>query len=61
MPVRELFEEVHRSNMTKRFDAKRPDKPGDKYGAVKPKGLGYKAPDIAGVLRIAAEKALQRA
>lgn len=58
MPVRKLFEEVHRSNMTKTF-AK--NTTGGKYGAVKPKGQGYKAPDIASVLRIAAEKALQRA
>jgi predicted HAD superfamily Cof-like phosphohydrolase len=57
-PVRELFEEVHRSNMTKTF-AK--NTTGGKYGAVKPKGPSYSAPDIAGVLKTASEKALQRA
>jgi predicted HAD superfamily Cof-like phosphohydrolase len=56
--VRELFEEVHRSNLTKTF-AK--NTTGGKYGAIKPKGPGYKAPDIAGVLEMAVEKALQRA
>ena len=57
-PMRKLFEEVHRSNMTKTF-AK--NTTGGKYGAVKPKGPGYKAPGIAGILTMAAEAALQRA
>ena len=54
-PMRKLFEEVHRSNMTKTF-AK--NTTGGKYGAVKPKGPGYKAPDIAGILKIAVAEAL---
>jgi predicted HAD superfamily Cof-like phosphohydrolase len=50
LPLRELFAEVHRSNMTK--------EPGASIGAAKygpggGKGPGYEAPDIAGVLRAA--------
>ena len=46
-PMRELFAEVHRSNLTKTF-AK--NTTGGKYGAVKPKGPGYTPPDISGIL-----------
>ena len=48
-PMQELFAEVHRSNMTKTF-APKANHAGGKYGAVKPKGPGYTAPDIAGTL-----------
>ena len=50
-PMREIFEEVHRSNMTKTF-AK--NTTGGKYGSVNPKGPGYTPPDIAGILTSAA-------
>jgi len=50
-PMHELFAEVHRSNMTKSF-AK--NTAGGKYGHINPKGPGYSAPDIAGILRVAA-------
>jgi predicted HAD superfamily Cof-like phosphohydrolase len=50
MPLRELFEEVHRSNMTKTFSPAT-NTAGVKYGAgVNPKGPGYSPPDIAGIL-----------
>ena len=50
MPLRELFEEVHRSNMTKTFGRKIAG-PGDKYPqGANPKGPGYRPPNIAGVL-----------
>ena len=47
-PMRELFAEVHRSNMTKTFA---PNTTGGKYGSVNPKGPGYSPPDIQGTLR----------
>jgi predicted HAD superfamily Cof-like phosphohydrolase len=46
-PMQALFDEVHRSNMTKTF-AK--NTKGGKYGAVKAKGPTYSPPDIKGVL-----------
>lgn len=46
-PMRELFNEVHRSNMTKTF-AK--NTTGGKYGASSPKGPSYSAPDISSIL-----------
>ena len=48
-PMQELFAEVHRSNMTKTF-APKANHVGGKYGAVKPKGPGYTAPNIVGIL-----------
>jgi predicted HAD superfamily Cof-like phosphohydrolase len=56
LPINELFNEVHRSNMTKTF-APDTNHSGGKYGAVNPKGPGYSPPDIHGVLD-RAEKAL---
>ena len=56
-PMRALFEEVHRSNMTKTFA---PNHSGGKYGAVKPKGPGYQPPDIAGVLTRRAANVTQK-
>ena len=45
-----VFEEVHRSNMTKRAPAS-PAKPGEKYPeGHDPKGPGYEPPEIARVL-----------
>ena len=49
-PMQELFNEVHRSNMTKSFSQ---NTTGGKYGHVNPKGPGYSAPDIAGILEAA--------
>ena len=48
-PMRELFEEVHRSNMTKTF-VKGKNTPGGKYGTAKPKGPDYTPPNIAGII-----------
>jgi predicted HAD superfamily Cof-like phosphohydrolase len=54
LPVRALFEEVHRSNMTKTLRAAGND-PGSKYApGVESKGPGYEPPDIDGVLQKAA-------
>jgi NTP pyrophosphatase (non-canonical NTP hydrolase) len=50
-PMKELFAEVHRSNMTKTFAS---NTSGGKYGAVSPRGPGYTPPDIIGVLTAAA-------
>lgn len=47
LPMRELFKEVHRSNMTKTFAQ---NTPGGKYGSANPKGPGYSPPDIASIL-----------
>ncbi len=59
MPLRELFEEVHRSNMTKTFSPTT-NTAGGKYGAgVNPKGPGYSPPDIQGVLNRAKEAFLK--
>jgi len=59
MPLRELFEEVHRSNMTKTFSPTT-NTAGGKYGAgVNPKGPGYSPPDIQGVLNRAKEALLK--
>ena len=49
-PMRELFNEVHRSNMTKTFAGAK-NTTGGKYPAgAKAKGPTYSAPDISGVL-----------
>lgn len=49
-PMRELFEEVHRSNMTKTFSPQT-NTAGGKYGAgSNPKGPNYRPPDISGIL-----------
>ena len=54
-PMRELFEEVQASNMTKTFSPAT-NTAGGKYGAgVNPKGPGYRPPDIAAVLERARE------
>ena len=59
MPLRDLFEEVHRSNMTKTFSPTT-NTAGGKYGSgVNPKGPGYSPPDIAGVLNYAREAFLK--
>ena len=55
--MRELFEEVHRSNLTKTF-APAQNTPGGKYGAVNPKGPGYRPPNIQGVLELVRKAAL---
>ena len=58
-PLRDLFEEVHRSNMTKTFSLTT-NTAGGKYGSgVNPKGPGYSPPDIAGVLNYAREAFLK--
>ena len=57
LPMRELFEEVHRSNLTKTF-APAQNTPGGKYGAVNPKGPGYRPPNIQGVLELVRKAAL---
>jgi predicted HAD superfamily Cof-like phosphohydrolase len=47
IPIDRIFKEVHRSNMTKtpvKADG------GSKYGCKTPKGPGYIAPDIKGIL-----------
>lgn len=48
-----VFNEVHRSNMTK---AAVRIKPGEKYGAGGGKGPNYSPPDIRGVLKLPKEK-----
>ena len=58
LPMRELFAEGHRSNLTKTF-APASAVPGGKYGAVNPKGPGYSPPDIVGVLGRAREAFLE--
>lgn len=50
IPLHKVFQEVHRSNMTK---AARSAGTGSKYGGVNAKGPGYSQPDIAGVLGMA--------
>jgi predicted HAD superfamily Cof-like phosphohydrolase len=50
LPMRELFEEVHRSNMTKTFAGAKAATGGKYPAGVKAKGPGYEPPDIAGVL-----------
>lgn len=50
MPMKELFAEVQRSNMTKTFAGAK-NTAGGKYPAgVKAKGPDYQAPDIKGIL-----------
>jgi hypothetical protein len=46
-PIRELFLEVQRSNLTKTFA---PNTTGGKYSHANPKGPGYSPPNIEGVL-----------
>jgi predicted HAD superfamily Cof-like phosphohydrolase len=58
LPMRELFEEVHRSNLTKTF-APAAIAPGDKYGVINSKGPGYRPPDIVGVLNQARRAFIQ--
>lgn len=47
IPIDRIFDEVHRSNMTKT-----PSKAenGEKYGTKTPKGPDYVAPDVEGIL-----------
>jgi predicted HAD superfamily Cof-like phosphohydrolase len=52
-PMDELFFDVHASNMTKTFA--RPE-PGQKYGAVNPKGPGYRPPATATIMAAAEER-----
>lgn len=53
-PMDELFFDVHASNMTKTFA--RPE-PGQKYGAVNPKGPGYRPPATATIMAAAKARA----
>jgi predicted HAD superfamily Cof-like phosphohydrolase len=48
IPIDRIFKEVHRSNMTKVYE--RPADEGSKYAGQNPKGEGYMAPDINGIL-----------
>lgn len=49
IPINRVFQEVHRSNMTKTPPSEINDA-GKKYGTKTPKGKDYIPPDISGIL-----------
>jgi hypothetical protein len=58
-PMRELFKDVHRSNMSKTFAPGGVGATGAKYGVVNSKGPGYSPPRVVEILQGAREGAVK--